>query len=352
MEPLRKRLGLASRRVLIVTVLAVGLVAVGSVAATARAKGSADRMLEGTRIDGVNVSGMTRHQAMEAVLRGVTPKLRSQVTLVADKRRFTVTPAQLGGEAEASQTVDRALAGRGLSWVAKLWYRVSGQSTNREIQMRYNYNHARVASFVDSVAGKVDRSVQDAGIKLTNGRLTVQHARSGWSLDRTAATSMVAAALAAGQPASVAMPARVLRPHVTDREAGATIAIDKGSNQLTLYKALKVVKRYRVATAKAGFTTPSGTWKVIEKIVNPSWHNPAPGGWGSGMPLVIPAGPGNPLGTRALRLNSPGILIHGTFNAASIGTYASHGCIRMRIPDSVDLFSRVAVGSKVLVFRA
>src|SRR6266508_4231485 len=228
---------------------------------------------------------------MEAVLRGVTPKLRSQVTLVADKRRFTVTPAQLGGEAEASQTVDRALAGRGLSWVAKLWYRVSGQSTNREIQMRYNYNHARVASFVDSVAGKVDRSVQDAGIKLTNGRLTV-------------------------------------------------------------YKALKVVKRYRVATAKAGFTTPSGTWKVIEKIVNPSWHNPAPGGWGSGMPLVIPAGPGNPLGTRALRLNSPGILIHGTFNAASIGTYASHGCIRMRIPDSVDLFSRVAVGSKVLVFRA
>src|SRR6266498_4189798 len=178
MEPLRKRLGVASRRVLIVTV-----VAVGSVAATARAKGSADRMLEGTRIDGVNVSGMTRHQAMEAVLRGVTPKLRSQVTLVADKRRFTVTPAQLGGEAEASQTVDRALAGRGLSWVAKLWYRVSGQSTNREIQMRYNYNHARVASFVDSVAGKVDRSVQDAGIKLTNGRLTVQHARSGWSLD-------------------------------------------------------------------------------------------------------------------------------------------------------------------------
>jgi len=70
------------------------------------------------------------------------------------------------------------------------------------------------------------------------------------------------------------------------------------------------------------------------------------------MALVITAGPGNPLGTRALRLNSPGILIHGTFNAASIGTYASHGCIRMRIPDSVDLFSRVAVGSKVLVFRA
>ena len=352
MEPLRKRLGLASRRVLIVTVLAVGLVAVGSVAATARVKGSADRMLKGTRIDGVNVGGMTRQQAMDAVQRHVTPKLESRVTFVASNRRFTVAPAQLGREAEISQTVDRALAGRGLSWAAKLWYRVSGQSTNRQVPLRYNDNSAQVASFVDSVAGKVDRSVQDAAIKLSNGRLTVQHARSGWALDQTAGESMVAAALAAGHPASLAMPARIVRPRVSDRQAGATIAINKGSNQLTLYKALEVVKRYRVATAKAGFTTPSGTWKVIDKIVNPSWHNPAPHGWGAGMPLVIPPGPGNPLGTRALRLNSPGILIHGTFNAGSIGTYASHGCIRMRIADSVDLFPRVPVGTKVLVYRA
>jgi lipoprotein-anchoring transpeptidase ErfK/SrfK len=352
MGPLRKRLGLASRRVLIVTVLAVGLVAVGSVAATARVKGSADRMLKGMRIDGVNVGGMTRQQALDAVQRHVTPQLQSQVTVVANSRRFTVTPARLGRVAEVSQTVDRALEGRGLSWIAKLWYRVTGQSANRNLSMRYNDNSAQVASFVESVAGKVDRTVQDASIRLTNGRVEVRHARSGRSLDQAAGTSMVASALAAGHPASVMMPARVVRPRVTDRQAGATIAINKRSNQLTLYKSLKVVRRYRVATAKAGFSTPSGTWKVIDKIVNPSWHNPAPHGWGAGMPLVIPPGPGNPLGTRALRLNSPGILIHGTFNAGSIGTYASHGCIRMRIPDSLDLFPRVPVGTKVLVFRA
>jgi lipoprotein-anchoring transpeptidase ErfK/SrfK len=351
MGPLRKRLGLASRRVLIVTVLAVGLVAVGGVAATARVQGGADRMLKGMRIDGVDVGGMTRQQALEAVQREITPKLQSRVTVVADQRRFTVTPARLGRAAEVSQTVDRALAGRGLPWIAKLWYRVSGQATNRNLPMRYNDNSAQVASFVQSMAGKLDRSVQDASIRLTNGRLDVRHARSGWSLDQAAGASMLASALAAGQPANVAMLGRVMRPHVTDRQAGATIVIDKGSNQLTLYKSLKVVKRYRVATAKAGFSTPSGTWKVVDKIVNPSWHNPAPNGWGAGMPLVIPPGPGNPLGTRALRLNAPGILIHGTFNAASVGTYASHGCIRMRIPDSVDLFPRVPVGTKVLVHR-
>lgn len=351
MEPLRKRLGLASRRVLIVTVLAVGLVAVGSVAATARVKGSSDRMLKGMRIDGVDVGGMTREQALAAVQQRITPKLRSRVTIVARGRRFTVTPSQLGRVAEVSRTVDRALEGPKLSWIAELWYRTTGQSVNHSTPLGYADNSAQVASFVDSVASKLDRPVQEASIKLVDGKVYVRHARTGWSLDQAAGESAVASALAAGRPATVALPARTERPHFTDRRAGTVIAVNVGSNQLTLYKGLKVVKRYGVATAKSGFTTPQGTWKVIDKIVNPSWHNPAPHGWGAGEPLVIPPGPGNPLGTRALRLNSPGILIHGTFNAGSIGSYASHGCIRMRIPDSVDLFPRVPVGTHVLVFR-
>ena len=351
MEPLRKRLGLASRRVLIVTGLAIALLALGSAAATARVKGSSDRMLKGMRIDGVDVGGMTRDQALATVQKDVAPKLQSRVAVSVRGRHFTITPAQLGRAALVGQTVDRALEGPRLSWIAKLWYRVSGQSVDHTVRLAYTDNSPQVASFVDSVAGKIDRPVQNADIKLVNGSVELQHARTGWSLDQAASRSMVASALAAGHAAQVTLPADVTRPQVTDRQAGKVITVDTGTNQLTLYNGLKVEKRYRVATAKAGFTTPRGTWKVTDKIVNPSWHNPAPNGWGAGMPLVIPPGPGNPLGTRALRLNSPGILIHGTFNAASIGTFASHGCIRMRISDSLDLFPRVSVGTKVLVFR-
>jgi lipoprotein-anchoring transpeptidase ErfK/SrfK len=336
--------------VLIATLLAVGLVGASGVAATARVHDGADRMLKGMRIDGVSVSGMTRRQALAVVQRDAARKLQNPVTVVANDRRFIVTPAQLGRVAELSETVDRALRGGRLPWIAKLWYRVSGQSTNHDFPMLYNDNSAQVASFVASVAGRADRTMQNAAIVLSNGRLDVRHARSGWSLDQPAGRSMVASALAAGHATSVTMPAEVMLPRVTDSQAGATITIDKSSNQLTLYNGLEVVKRYPVATAKSGFTTPSGTWKVVDKIVNPSWTNPAPNGWGAGMPLVIPPGPGNPLGTRALRLNSPGILIHGTFEAGSVGTYASHGCIRMSIADSVDLFQRVQVGTKVLVF--
>ena len=63
---------------------------------------------------------------------------------------------------------------------------------------------------------------------------------------------------------------------------------------------------------------------------NPTWHNPAVNGWGSGEPAVIPGGPGNPMGPRAIYITAPGLIrIHGTSDEASIGRYASHGCIRM-----------------------
>src|SRR5206468_5666796 len=120
-------------------------------------------------------------------------------------------------------------------------------------------------------------------------------------------------------------------------------------NMLYLYDGFRVIRSYPVATAKQGFLTPDGAWQVIAKVENPTWHNPDPTGWGAGEPLVIPPGPSNPLGTRALYLNAPGIRIHGTYDTGSIGTYASHGCIRMAIADSEDLYPRVSIGSTVLI---
>jgi lipoprotein-anchoring transpeptidase ErfK/SrfK len=64
---------------------------------------------------------------------------------------------------------------------------------------------------------------------------------------------------------------------------------------------------------------------------------------------VIAPGPGNPLGTRAIYLNAPGIRIHGTYSTSSIGTYASHGCIRMYIEDSEELFELVDMGARVII---
>jgi len=350
MRALVKRLGLGSRRVLIVTVLAVALVAVGSVTATARVRATSDRLLAGVRIDGVDVGGMTRGQALAAVWQHVTPALHSRVTIVARGRRFVVTPLRLGRQAEVDQAVDEALAGPRLSWLANAWYRTTGQSVHDRVALGYTDDTPQVTAFVESVAQKVETRVLDASVKLVDGNVQVQHARTGWVLDHAASGQVVAAALQAGGPTTVELPSHRQRPRVSDGEAGTTVAVSLASNQLTLYQGLKIVKRYQVATARPGFSTPRGTWKVVRKEVNPSWHNPAPNGWGAGEPLVIPPGPGNPLGTRALALNAPGILIHGTYDGGSVGNYASHGCIRMHIPDAEALYPRVPVGAQVLIF--
>ena len=105
-----------------------------------------------------------------------------------------------------------------------------------------------------------------------------------------------------------------------------------------------------MATGQLGiYPTPMGHWTIVNKRVNPTWYNPAKDTWGKDEPAFIPPGPDNPLGTRALDLDAPGIRIHGTPSDSSIGHWASHGFIRMHIPDSEDLFGRVEIGTPVII---
>ena len=81
------------------------------------------------------------------------------------------------------------------------------------------------------------------------------------------------------------------------------------------------------------------------------WINPGTP-WAASMPPMIPAGPDNPLGLRALALDAPGVLIHGTPEESSIGHYASHGCIRMHETDALALYPLVPAGAKVIIYGA
>jgi lipoprotein-anchoring transpeptidase ErfK/SrfK len=124
------------------------------------------------------------------------------------------------------------------------------------------------------------------------------------------------------------------------------VHIDISERKLYLYGGDdKLIKTYGVAVGMAAHPTPVGVFRIISKQKNPTW-NPPDSAWAAGMGPV-PPGPGNPLGTRWMGINSPGIGMHGTPAPSSIGTAASHGCIRMRIPDAEDLFDRVFVGTPV-----
>jgi lipoprotein-anchoring transpeptidase ErfK/SrfK len=301
------------------------------------------------RVAGVDVGGMTGQQATAAVAAVARRSLDRPITVRAAGRTWRVTPASLGRRAAVEQAVRRAASGPRLSWWAAMWHRVSNRPVTWSVDLAYQDGERGVAAMVGKVAASVDLPSRDASIRLVDGHVQRRAARNGRALDvRRARIALNAAVL--GSATAVSLPVKPLMPGVGDGRLGKTITIDVGRNRLTLYDGLKAQKTYPVATAKPGFYTPRGTWRVLYKLVNPTWVNPAPNGWGAGEPAVIPPGPGNPLGTRALALNAAGILIHGSPASWSIGHYASHGCIRMFLSDAEDLFPRVPAGTRVLVY--
>ena len=341
----------AWQRAVVAAVLAAVLLLGGALVAGASASGPSDRILAGVKVAGLDVGRMTRGEAIQAVQAHLRPSLQRPIMIRIGSKRFRMTPAGVGRGRAVDQAVDEALAGPRLSVLGRFWHKVVKRPVTMNVDVAGTRQDKRVAAFVSRIAAKVAVAPVDAAFELRDGEVVKQHARTGRTLDQAAATEALVKVLGRPNRNEVKLRLQPVAPKMTDAGLGKSIEIDKSVNRLWLYDGLKVVKSYRVATAKSGFVTPSGTWQVAYKAVNPAWHNPAPTTWGKDMPLVIPPGPGNPLGTRAMALNAPGILIHGSYATGSIGSYASHGCIRMAIWDAEDIFPRVPVGTRVLIHR-
>ena len=129
-----------------------------------------------------------------------------------------------------------------------------------------------------------------------------------------------------------------------------SIVINLKTRKLTLYKEGKVFKSYPVGVGRSKFSTPTGTFKIIEKVKNPAWEHPyKPRGI-----IRIQSGKANPLGTRwmAFNKNTSGYYgIHGTYNSKSVGKYSSHGCVRMYIKDSEELYDLIPVDTPVTISK-
>ena len=127
------------------------------------------------------------------------------------------------------------------------------------------------------------------------------------------------------------------------------IVVDIGELRLYLYRDGKLVKTYRVATGRRPTPRPPAATRIVTKIEDPTWLPPDSDWAKDAQP--IPPGTENPLGTRWMGTSAPGVGIHGVPPSAdySIGSYASHGCIRMHNWDAVDLFDRIVVGMPVVI---
>ena len=338
-------------RVLIFLTLGMFLLGGGGAFAAYRYdQATVSRIMPGVEVAGIDLGDMTRAEAIRALTEIADEKLNRTIVVSSAGKVWEVSPAELGGTADVAAKVDAALAlNEGFSWPSRVFRRILDRPLERSAELVYTEDPGQVDRFVQVIGRAVRVSPVDAAIEVNDdGRLKLKKPRHGRRLAEKAARAALLAAIEGGT-ASVEMPVKKLKPKVTGNKLGHTIVVRISENRLYLYEGLKLEKTYRVATGEPGYPTPKGTWTIWHKAENPTWINPAPDGWGAGMPKTIPGGPNNPLGTRALYLDAPGIRIHGTSNPGSIGSYASHGCIRMTMPEVEELYPMIEIGTKVLI---
>lgn len=346
--PVRKR-----RAVVIVTLVAGFLVlAAGGAAYSAfrYERSRADRILPGVTIAGVDVGGMTKAEAVDAVRGSAALTLQAELRIRARGRSWKVSLEELGQRSNATGSVNRALAlGESMSAFSRFWHRFNDESIGQEVELSYS-GAGRVDAVLTRIAHDVSRKPRSADIAYDDGQLRFVKSRPGRALDFVQARASVRAALKAQAVDELVLPVLKVTPKVTERTMPSTIVVRVDENKLYLYDGFDVVRTWSVATAMPGWITPQGDWNLYRKAVNPTWYNPALDSWGADLPAVVPGGPTAPMGTRALYITAPGLIrVHGTPADSSIGTYASHGCIRMHNYEIEELYPMVDVGTRVIV---
>jgi hypothetical protein len=134
-------------------------------------------------------------------------------------------------------------------------------------------------------------------------------------------------------------------PKVRESRLVSRLVLKLSERRLYAYQGDREVAQYPVAVGRNDWETPTGEFTVLQRQPDPAWEHPFTG-------TVVPPGPDNPLGARWIGFWTDGVNaigFHGTPDEHLIGQAVSHGCVRMRNADVIDLYNRVAIGTPVIV---
>ncbi len=322
-----------SRKVMVV----VSLVAAASLPAIGAA---ADPLPDGViaagvTVDGVAVGGTTVDVARRAILdQRIIPRQAPLVVSLAG-RRMAIKPAAVAYNADLQGALDAALAqGRTVPLVGPV-----------NVPLVQTVDTALITSVLEYRRGDIEVKPVDAALIFRTEVPKVRPPRIGIAIDIPAAVPVVAAAFIARATPSVDLPVKRVRP--ARMTVGASVVVNRRNRTLKLYREARLVRRFRVAVGTPQYPTPRGQFRIIQMQRNPTWFPPS-SPWAKGLGPK-PPGAGNPLGTRWMGTSASAIGIHGTPAGYSIGTAASHGCIRMYIREAEWLYNRIRIGTPVLI---
>jgi lipoprotein-anchoring transpeptidase ErfK/SrfK len=314
------------KRLLVAVVLAA--VASGAAAPSAQRGGTVP---PGVTVGGLRLGGLSAEQARAALSWSYNRPLR----FVFYGKRWRIRPEKLGASVDVEKT---------------LWRALKAQPGER-VALSASIDRGRVARYARALDRWLSVPPEDATATLTRRLTPVLHAgKPGLAVREIATQGRIETALALAARPLLRPAARTVHAAVTRNHFGPVVVIYRGSNRMHVYNGTRPWRTFPVATGQSIYPTPVGNWHVVDMQRDP-WWRPPDSPWAKGL-KPIPPGPGNPLGTRWMGLDAPGVGMHGTPDAASIGYSASHGCIRMYVPDAEWLFNEVRIGTPVFIVSA
>ena len=314
----------------------------------------ANVIAEGVTVAGIDVGGLNANSARDVLRRSLAPGVDKDVVVEWRNQRWTLRARSAGVRLDVARMVNEALArSRHGGFFQRVLRDLSGAKVRAQLPARVAYSRHALYRFVDGIAAQIDRQPVDASINPSGAALNVSPSRDGLSVRKRWLALRILRQLR--DPASIhvaLVPTRTLTPKLSTARLAVKyqtfITIDRPAFTLRLWKNLQLVHSYTIAVGRQGLETPAGLYQIDDKQVNPSWHVPNSSWAGALAGRVIPPGPQDPIKARWMGFYN-GAGIHGTTELSSLGTAASHGCIRMSIPDVVQLYPLVPLHTPIYV---
>jgi lipoprotein-anchoring transpeptidase ErfK/SrfK len=313
-----------------------------------------DVIAQGITIGGVDVGGLGAARARDVLERSLGPKVERGIIVKWRDRGGILRAPDIDARLNTARMINEAVnRSRGGNFFARAVRDLRGRDVHAQLPMRVAYSPPKLRAFIKGIADRISQKPVDAEIHPDGLALNFTPSHDGIAVQKRWLSARILQQLR--DPNSthrVVVPTRVLRPHVSTKRLAykysTYITIDRAHFRLRLWKNLKLARTYTIAVGRQGLETPAGQYEIDDKQVNPSWHVPNSAWAGDLAGRVIPPGPDDPIKARWMGFYN-GAGIHGTEEISSLGSAASHGCIRMAIPDVEQLYELVPLHTPIYV---